>query len=141
MRTQFHHNSKMVDTIPPELYRLKGPPDHPLRGTLALESAKRTISHRLHDRYDVIQCMIPDIDIPILSIHNEELAVRSMFMAYHYSSFALGPGELPPSKKGLAGSMLGLFFNTIDPTSILAFNKELSNHCIKAGFRPIFRVI
>jgi hypothetical protein len=93
------------------------------------------------DRYDVIQCEIPDINIPILSNRNNGLVTRGLFMAYHYSVFSLGPGDLPPSKAELAGAMVGLLFNTVDPTRILAFNNELVDHCIKAGFRPIFRIL
>jgi hypothetical protein len=93
------------------------------------------------DHYDVIQCAIPDVNIPILSIHNNTLVVRGIFMAYHYALFSLGPGDLKPNKAELAGAMLGLLFNTVDPTRILAFNNELVDHCVKAGFRPIFRII
>lgn len=62
-------------------------------------------------------------------------------MAYHYSIFSLNQGEANPDKTQLAGSMLGLVFNTIDYTRILALNNKLSGHCTKAGFRPIFHII
>jgi hypothetical protein len=93
------------------------------------------------DHYDVIQCQIPDVNIPVLSIHNDRLEVRGLFMTYHYALFSLGPGDLKPSKAELAGAMLGLLFNTVDPTRILAFYNELIDHCVKAGFRPIFRMV
>ena len=130
----------MTNTIPEELNKLRRQPDHPLRGTLFLESSKRANSHRLTDRYEVIQGAIPDISIQILSVLND-LPTRAMFMAYHYSIFSLNPGDVSPNKMDLAASMIGLLFNTIDYTRILTFNNELTGHCVKAGFRPIFRII
>jgi hypothetical protein len=85
----------MTNNVPHELYRLRRQPDHPLRGTLVLESSKRIISHRLTDRYEVIQGSIPDINIPILSVLNDDLPTRAMFMAYHLQGQSSWPITTP----------------------------------------------
>ena len=62
-------------------------------------------------------------------------------MAYHYSAFIIEQGAPNPQKEALAASMLGLISNTVDYARIIQDNNELSNFCISAGFRPVFRII
>ena len=116
-------------------------PDHPLRGTLWLESSKRVISHRLTDTYAIISGTIPEFDVIILDVGIQDTAYRAAFMAFNYESFIVEQGEPTPRKEALAASMLGLLFNTIDYTRIIMDNNELVGFCINAGFRPIFRII
>jgi hypothetical protein len=39
----------------PTLYQIQRHPEHDLKGKLWLESSKRVFSHRLTDRYEIIQ--------------------------------------------------------------------------------------
>jgi hypothetical protein len=112
-----------------------------MRGRLSLEAGKRVISHRLTDRFDVLQGEIPDVQIPIPNMTNGDIVTRAMFMAYHFSSFSPAQGVADPDKVELAGAMMGLLFNTTDYTRVFANNNELPGHCHKAGFRPVFRII
>jgi hypothetical protein len=54
-----------------------------------------------------VQGSIPDVNIPILSVVNDNLSTRATFMAYYYSIFALNPGDINPSKMDLAASIRG----------------------------------
>ena len=60
-------------------------------------------------------------------------------MAYHYSTFIVEQGQLPPRKEELLCAMMGLLFNTVDYTGILLGNEELVNFCMSTGFQPVFR--
>jgi hypothetical protein len=103
-----------------------------------LESSKQVISHRLIDIYNIITCDIPTINIPILSVSITNPVARGVFKAYYYALFCIGPGDANPGKFTLAAAMLGLLFNTIDPTRIIEGNNELLGHCINTGYRPNF---
>jgi hypothetical protein len=85
----------------------------------------------------IITCDIPTINTPILNVSITNFA-RGVFMAYFYGLFCIGPGDPKSGKLTLAAAMLGLIFNTTDPTRILEGNNELIGHGVKAGLRPNF---
>jgi hypothetical protein len=62
-------------------------------------------------------------------------------MPYHYSRFVIEQGDPLPRKEELAAAMIGLLFNTVDYTTILTADVELTTHCVKGGFQPIYRII
>jgi hypothetical protein len=132
---------KRASEVPQGLYRPRKVPDHALRGSLMLESSKRVISHRLTDIYNVVQCTLPEVNIPILNVANTNVVARGSFMAHYYSMFCLSTGDPAPNKTSLAAAMLGLLFNVVDPTRIIGGNNELHGHCAKAGFIPKFIII
>jgi hypothetical protein len=77
----------------------------------------------------------------MLEVTNTDVRTRGLLMAYYYAKFNPPPGTMNPDKTVLAGAMLGLLLNTIDFTRMLAYNNELTSHCHKAGFNPIFRIL
>jgi hypothetical protein len=95
----------------------------------------------LTDIYNVVQGDIPNIDIILLEVTNSDVRTRGMMMAYYHAKLNPPPGHLIPRQPALAGAMLGLLLNTVDYTRMLAYNNELTGHCHKAGFNPVFRVI
>jgi len=82
-----------------------------------------------------------ETEVLILSPRIKDLPSRATIMAYYYSFFIIEPEEDTPEKEILASVMLGLLFNTVNPTRILANNNELQNFCIKAGFSPTFLIV
>ena len=93
------------------------------------------------DKYDIIQGDIPEIDVMIMHSRITDPVLRGSIMAYYYSFFYVETGQKSPQREMLAGAVLGLLFNTIDPSRIIAGNNELQGFCRDAGFMPIFSII
>jgi hypothetical protein len=95
------------------------------------------------DKLQVIAGALPEVEIPVLTYDDDNIEHRAAFMAYHYSIFVfvMERGSAVPSKEDLAGSLLGLVFNTLHCGQHLNNNKELLTYCKSAGFIPIIRIL
>jgi hypothetical protein len=118
--------------VPNSLYQPRRIPDHPLRGTLLPGFC-----------FELSACDVPKVEIPILTSKDNDTSHKAVVMAYHYSIFVMDQGAMTSRREDLAGSMLGLLFNTVDYGQYLSKNNnnELSTYCEDAGFIPVIRVL